>query len=223
MPEGFKLRICFRKSGRLRFLSHLETGRAWERAARRARLPYAVSQGFTPRMRIAFGPALPVGTAGEHEYLDIMLTRFVPVAEVTAALDAAVVPELGLVTCGYVSPAEASLASRLTIATYDVEIEGGSPHQELARSLTEFVGAGRLSVEHKGKQKVFDLSRALPKEPEVRTMEGRTVIRMWVRMGEQGSLRPEVFVAAAIGTGRVASVTRTELFIEDDKGWRRPL
>ncbi len=223
MPEGFKLRICFRKTGPLRFLSHLETGRAWERAARRAQLPYAVSQGFTPRMRIAFGPALPVGTAGEREYLDILLTRFIPVAEVTGALSSSAVPHLGLVECGYVSPAEASLASRLTIAVYDVEIERGGPQQEIARSLIALMGAGSLSVEHKGKQKVFDLSKALPKEPEVRSVEGRTIIRMWVRMGEQGSLRPEVFVAAAAGDVKVTSVTRTDLLIEDEQGWRRPL
>lgn len=223
MPDGFKLRICFRKSGRLRFLSHLETGRAWERAVRRANLPYAVSQGFSPRMRIAFGPALPVGTAGEREYVDILLKRFVPLAEVARALGSSVVPELGLVTCGYVSPAERSLASRLTIALYDVEIEGGSPQQEIERSLGELMGTGRLSVEHKGKQKVFDLSTALPKEPEARSVGGRTFIRMWVRMGEHGSLRPEVFVTAAIGPDRVVSVTRTDLLIEDDQDWRRPL
>ncbi|MHB1017477.1 MAG: TIGR03936 family radical SAM-associated protein [Coriobacteriia bacterium] len=223
MPEGFKLRICFRKTGPLRFLSHLETGRAWERAARRAGLPYAVSHGFTPRMRIAFGPALPVGTGGEREYVDILMTRFVPVAEVQQALSAMMVPELGLVSCGYVSPAESSLASRLTIAVYEVEIEGGSPQQEIERSLAALVGNGSLSVEHKGKQKVFDLSKALPKEPEVRLQEGRTIIRMWVRMGDQGSLRPEVFVTAAIGADRVMSVTRTDLLIESDQGWRRPL
>lgn len=223
MPEGFKLRICFRKTGPLRFLSHLETGRSWERAARRARLPYAVSHGFTPRMRIAFGPALPVGTGGEREYVDILMTRFVPVAEVRQALSAANVHELGLVDCGYVSPAEVSLASRLTIAVYEVEIEGGSPQQEIERSLAALVGNGSLSVEHKGKQKVFDLSKVLPKEPEVRSQEGRTIIRMWVRMGDQGSLRPEVFVTAAIGGDRVVSVTRTDLLIENDQGWRRPL
>lgn len=223
MAEGFRLRVCFHKVGRLRFLSHLETGRAWERAARRARLPYAVSQGFTPRMRLAFGPALPVGTAGLREYLDITLTRFVPVQEVEEALGAAIVPELGLVACRYVSPAEASLASRLTIAVYEIEIEGGSPQQEIERSLVALMGTGRLEVEHRGKQKVFDLATALPKEPEVRSSEGRTVVRMWVRMGEQGSLRPEVFITAAVGADRVASVTRTDLLIEDDQGWRPPL
>ncbi len=223
MAEGFKLRICFRKSGRLRFLSHLETGRAWERAARRAGLPYAVSQGFSPRMRIAFGPALPVGTAGEREYLDILLKRFVPIAEVTEALRASIVPELGLVTAQYVSPAERSLASRLTIAVYEVEIEGGSPQQEIERSLSALMGTGRLSVDHKGKQKIFELTTALPKEPEVRSHEGRTIVRMWVRMGERGSLRPEVFIAAAIGPDHVTSVTRTDLLIEDEQGWRRPL
>lgn len=223
MPEGFRLRVCFRKTGRLRFLSHLEMTRAWERAARRAGLPYAVSHGFTPRMRISFGPALPVGTAGEREYVDIVLTRFVPAGEVKRSLEESMVPELAPVECGYVSPSEGSLASRLTIAVYDVEIEGRIPQQEIQRSLVELVGSGRLHVEHKGKEKVFDLAQALPKEPEVRSCGSRIVVRVWVRIGEHGSLRPEALVSAALGQDVTCKATRSDLLMEGDEGWRRPL
>jgi len=223
VAEGFRLRVCFRKAGRLRYLSHLETGRAWERAARRAGLPYAVTQGYNPRMKVAFGPALPVGTAGMREYLDITLTRFVPVAQVQEGLRASIVEELAPVECGYVSPTEPSLASRLTIAEYEVELERGVPPQELERSLDALMRTGGLETEHKGKQKFFDLAVALPKEPEVMSDAGRAAVRVWVRMGPHGSLRPETFMSAAIGPGRPVAVTRTELFIEDEQGWIRPL
>ena len=63
----FRLRVSFAKTGRLRFLSHLEVVHALERAVRRTELEYAVTQGFNPRMKIAFGPALPVGTAGQRQ------------------------------------------------------------------------------------------------------------------------------------------------------------
>ena len=59
----FRLRVTFCKQGRLALLSHLEVARALERAVRRAGLPYAVSQGFSPHMKIAFGAALPWGWA----------------------------------------------------------------------------------------------------------------------------------------------------------------
>ena len=77
-PRLFRLRVTFRETGRLAMLSHLELARALERAVRRAQLPFAVSQGFSPHMRIAFGAALPVGVGGTAEIFDLFLTRRVP-------------------------------------------------------------------------------------------------------------------------------------------------
>jgi radical SAM-linked protein len=174
-------------------------------------------------MRIGFGPALPVGTAGEREYFDLTLTRFIPPAEVCSALEAATVEELGPVACGYVSGKEQSLAAALTIAIYDVKVEGGISHEELERSLEALMRTGTLSVEHKGKQKVFDLADALPKEPVVTSHEEIPTVRITVRMGERGSLRPETLVAAALGTTVPTVVTRTDLLVDDEGVWRRPL
>jgi len=72
-PVRLRLRFC--KEGVLRFLSHLEVVSAFHRAFRRAGIPVAHSQGFNPRPRMAFGPALPVGAAGLREYLDAELTH----------------------------------------------------------------------------------------------------------------------------------------------------
>ncbi len=223
MAEGFRLRVCHRKSGRLRFLSHLEVVRACERAARRAALPYAVSQGFTPRMRMSFGPALPVGTAGEREYYDLTLTRYLPAAEVCASLTAVTAEDLAPLRCGYVTAREPSLAAALTIAMYELSLEGGIPPEELQGSLHGLMVAGTISVEHKGKQKVYDLVEALPKEPEVTSVGDRTLVRLAVRMGEHGSLRPEVLIRSALGRNIRAVVTRTDLLIDDEGVWRRPL
>ena len=74
-PNLFRLRMTFCKQGRLAMLSHLEVARALERAVRRAGLPFAVSQGFSPHMKIAFGAALPVGVGGTHELADLQMTR----------------------------------------------------------------------------------------------------------------------------------------------------
>lgn len=222
-PDLFRLRVCFGKTGRLRFLSHLETIKACERSARRARLPYAVSQGFTPRMRIAFGPALPVASAGEREYYDLWLTRYIPADEVQAALSASSVPELAPRACAYVSQAERSLAAVLTVALYDVEVEGGPSEEDIARALATLRQGGSFTTEHKGKNKVFDLATALPKEPEVVSHEGIARVRIAVRMGDHGSLRPDVFVGAAVGAAARLTVTRTDLLIEDEGVWRRPL
>ena len=60
-PQLFKLRVRYVKEGRLRYLAHLEVLRTVERIVRRAGLPYAVTQGFSPHMRAGFSSALPVG------------------------------------------------------------------------------------------------------------------------------------------------------------------
>jgi radical SAM-linked protein len=223
VAEGFRLRVCYRKTGRLRHLSHLETIRACERAVRRAALPYAVSQGFTPRMKIAFGPALPVGTAGEREYFDLTLTRFVPVAEVLEVLGKVTVADVGPVACGYVPAQERSLAAALTIAVYDVEMEGGIPHDEVESALRALLRSGTLDIDHKGKHKVFDLAEVLPKEPEVSSDGDAVTVRFTIRMGERGSLRPDTVIAAALGRPAVVKATRVDLFAEREEGWLRPL
>lgn len=174
-------------------------------------------------MRIAFGPALPVGTAGEHEYFDLVLTRFVPPDEVCSRLTAVTADDLAPVRCGYVLGSEPSLAAALTIATYQLNVKGGIPPEDLQRALDALVRAGSLSIEHKGKRKVFDLAEALPKEPEVTSDEDHVVVRLTVRMGEQGSLRPEVLMRSALGHDVGATVTRTDLLIDDEGVWRSPL
>jgi hypothetical protein len=68
-----RLRVCFAKHGKVRFTSHRDVARMWERAIRRTGLPVAYSQGFSPRPRLHFGLALPTGHESRAEYLDVDL------------------------------------------------------------------------------------------------------------------------------------------------------
>ena len=70
-----KLRLRYTKLGKVRFTSHRDTARIWERALRRAGLPVATARGFTPRPRLSFGLALPTGAESIAEYLDIDARR----------------------------------------------------------------------------------------------------------------------------------------------------
>ncbi|MCX8006782.1 MAG: TIGR03936 family radical SAM-associated protein, partial [Coriobacteriia bacterium] len=157
----FRLRVTYRKTGMLRFLSHLETARACERAIRRAGLPYAVTHGFNPHMRIAFGPALPVGTAGLAEMYDLWLTAHVPAERVLAALAAVTREELAPVEARYVDPKAPSLAASAVVAHYEVTVTGSAEVAErIEAGVERIVGSGTLRVEHKGKEKVFVLAEA---------------------------------------------------------------
>lgn len=68
-----RLRIQFSKLGKVRFTSHRDVARIWERALRRAELPVAYSEGFNPRLKMSFGLALSTGHESDVEYIDIDL------------------------------------------------------------------------------------------------------------------------------------------------------
>lgn len=118
-PDLFRLRVTFRKAGRCAMLSHLEIARALERAVRRAGLPYAVSQGFSPHMKIAFGAALPVGVGGLEEIFDVQLLRWVDPAEALAALQRSSVEDLMPSACAYIGPREAAASVAFPVGEYE--------------------------------------------------------------------------------------------------------
>lgn len=228
-PGEFRLRIEYGKRGRLRHLSHLEVVRAMERAIRRARLDVAVTRGFNPHMKVAFGPALPVGTEGLSEFLDVWLTRYTEARRVLVGMRDVTPEDLAPIEARFVEARVPSLTAALNIGTYHIEATGREITTERAQAaLSQVITEGRLEVEHKGKTKVYDLTRSLPKEPRVTDREGGADIELAVRMGPEGALRPETLIRAAFAnTGVEVSAVRTtrlQTLIEDDEGvWSRPV
>ncbi len=96
-PPVQRLRVRYAKRGRLRFTSHRDFSRAFERAVFRARLPMAYSSGFNPHPRISYAGAAPTGSASEAEYLELALAEVVDPASVHAALDEAMPDGLDVV------------------------------------------------------------------------------------------------------------------------------
>ncbi|MGO8871553.1 MAG: TIGR03936 family radical SAM-associated protein [Acidimicrobiales bacterium] len=68
-----RIRLRFTKLGKIRFTSQRDVARMWERALRRASLPLAYTEGFSPRPQLSFGLALPTGCESLAEYLDVEL------------------------------------------------------------------------------------------------------------------------------------------------------
>ena len=88
-PPVQRLRLRYAKRGRLRFTSHRDFSRAFERAVFRARIPMAYSSGFNPHPRISYAGAAPTGSASEAEYLEIALAEEIDPAWAHEAIDAA--------------------------------------------------------------------------------------------------------------------------------------
>jgi radical SAM-linked protein len=117
VPPVQTLQVRYAKRGRMRFASHRDFQRAWERALRRARVPMAYSAGFSPHPKVSYAGAAPTGAASEAEFLEIGVVRQVDPSVLRAELDAAL-PE-GLDVVGIVEAAgplgEALRASRWRI------------------------------------------------------------------------------------------------------------
>src|SRR4029453_1185871 len=88
-----RCRIRFAKRGKVRFTSHRDLARIWERALRRAEVPIAYTEGFSPRPKLSFGLALSTGHESEGEYLDVAL-RTAPGDDELAALPGRLAPAL---------------------------------------------------------------------------------------------------------------------------------
>ncbi len=145
-----RLRIRYAKRGPLRFTSHRDFARAFERAIRRAGVPIAYSQGFSPHPKISYASAAPTGAASEAEYLEIGLQAIADPAQVRAALDAALSPGLDVLDVR-VATGSASLADRINASRWRVELPDVPP-ASLADAVTAFLAAEEVMVERLTKQ-----------------------------------------------------------------------
>lgn len=158
-PPVQRLRIRYAKRGRLRFTSHRDFSRAFERAVFRARLPMAYSSGFNPHPRISYAGAAPTGSASEAEYLEIALAQIVDPAAVHAELEEALPPGLDVLEV-VVSPG-GSLADRLEASRWEIRIAGEADAARTA--VATFLAAAEVPVERMTKKglRTFDCRSAV--------------------------------------------------------------
>jgi radical SAM-linked protein len=124
-PTVQRVRLRFAKRGRLRFLSHRDVARSFERAVRRAGVPVAHSHGFSPHPRLSWVGAAPTGTASEAEFVEIGLTRPMEPAALAAALDSALPDGLDVLAAAVAEGAP--LAERIEASQWVVELPGVEP------------------------------------------------------------------------------------------------
>lgn len=159
MDQGQRLYIVFSRGRRLRFLSHLDMMRLWERALRRAQLPLHYSQGYHPHPRLSLALPLAVGMTAGAEWLECELGAPVSVAEVRLGLSAQL--PAGIALCQVIeAPYKApSLASRLRTSTYEATVHRPLPQDEVQSRVERLRRAAQWIVEepHKGRMRSVDV------------------------------------------------------------------
>lgn len=193
----FRLRINYTKERRLRYLSHLETIRCLERCIRRAGLPFAVSEGFSPHMRTAFGWALGVGIASTDEYLDLWLTEYVPAQKVLDAFEGTLPDGMRILGAQYVASSDKSLTEEFPRSQYICEFEAGEELLDAANeALCALLDRGELLVIRKKKEKTVSFEGLLENVPRFEvSQDGKLFFEMRTFTEGKGSLRPDLFCA----------------------------
>ena len=159
-----KVRVRFDKRGKIRFLSHRDLARVWERALRRAGIRVAYSEGFSPRPRLSFGLALSTGHESLGEYLDVDLhddadvgpedlpNRVTPHLPAGMTAQAAIALELGT----------ESLQSAVISSAWRIEVVGPDG-AALAAAIDRVLATDELpvTVERKGTETTLDARPAI--------------------------------------------------------------
>ena len=155
-----RLRIRYAKRGRLRFTSHRDFSRAFERAVARAQVPVAYSSGFNPHPRISYAGAAPTGSASEAEYLELAMAEEVDPAWLRTALDEALPDGLDLVTVVVAGPG--SLADRLEGSRWRLTLPGVS-EQRAQAAVEALLAATEVRVQRMTKKglREFDCREAV--------------------------------------------------------------
>lgn len=155
-----KLRVRHSKIGKVRFTSHRDLARMWERALRRVGLPVATSEGFTPRPKIGFGLALPTGAESLAEYVDIDLRESLQtddLAAVGASLSDALPIGIDVLVVAERTAPGGSLQEIVTSCTWELwSPQLDLEHHHDARRLLEATSLV-MERERKGKRSADDV------------------------------------------------------------------
>ena len=138
------LLVRYAKRGKMRFASHLDVARAFERGVRRAGLPIAYSAGFTPHPKISYAGGAPTGVASEAEYLSLTLTTQAEADAVRGRLNAAL-PD-GIDVIAVTEDSGGLPASRLTASEWQVALPGLRP-DDVVPAVNKFLALTEAPVE----------------------------------------------------------------------------
>ena len=188
----------------MRFTSHRDFSRAFERAVFRARVPMAYSSGFNPHPRISYAGAAPTGSASEAEYLELALAQVVVPADVHAMLDEALPP--GLDVLEVVESPGGSLADLLEASRWRIGLS--ADHAAVADAVARFLAADEVLVERMTKKgmREFDARGAvlsLVVDAADEAAPGRTSMDVVLRHGTP-AVRPDDVLRGLDGRGRPA-------------------
>jgi radical SAM-linked protein len=210
-----RIRITFVKQGPLRYTGHLDLHKLWERAARRAALPLAYSQGFHPQPKMNMAAALPLGFSSRCEVMDMKLEHEISLDDLPTRLNTTLPPGLQVVDVQQVDERAPALQTQVRSAEYEATLTDSFDRSELERKVHSLIEAKTLPRERRGK--MYDL-RPLIEELQLMESDGlplkpKIFMRLAAREGATG--RPEEVLGALGIPFEETRIERTHLIFSE--------
>ena len=198
-----RVRLRFSKLGKIRFTSHRDLARLWERALRKAEVPVAYSAGFSPRPKVSFGLALSTGHESLAEYLDVDIDTAaaeaagqpIDVPALPARLTPALPMGMDVTAAVVIEPGTPSLQESVTSCTWRIEVLGASV-AEVQEAVGALLAAETVLVarQRKGKDVVDDVRAGVVDVELVGATEGGVELEA-VLLVHPRSVRPAELIS----------------------------
>lgn len=218
-PDRFRYRIEFEKLSPMRFTGHLDLYRTWERTLRRAGLPLAYSQGYSPHPRIHLACALPLGCTSDCELADVWLEQGWEPEAILQALRRSTPPGLAVRSVRFIEYAEPALQRQVRSAEYRVDVDPGGL-TSVEESVRALLSASSLIRERRGKS--YDL-RPLVETLALESGEsGQASLMMRLAAREAATGRPEEVLQALGLDPMLHPVRRIGLILASEEAFGQP-
>lgn len=218
------MRLCviFSKGPEVRFVSHLDVQRLFQRAFRRAKLPLAYSQGFNPHPLISFATALSVGCTSKGEYLDVTLTESVSEEALIEAVSKTLPKGIGIVGIFDLGDSRKSLTSAMKSAEYSVKAAFNRPiaYNELKSALDDLLSREIIvDKKTKGGIKPTDI-RPMVLSAEIVSVTGESAeFALTGVLSAEGGLNPEMLLnelLKKLSADATFETERTKIFLDTE-------
>jgi len=235
-----RVRFRFSKQGKVRFTSHRDVARLWERALRRAELPVALTEGFSPRPKVHFGLALSTAHESFGEYLDVDFREpeadVLDIDELPALISPMLPTGITVGAAAVITTGETSLQEAVTSCSWTIQAVGLDPPLATA-AVERMLAASEISVtrQRKGNDVTDDIRpyvlhlAVLGPVPAVLTPSGNSIITPAGALLEAElatkprGLRPSELLAALEPPAEEGLVCRTHQWITLDGARHEPL
>jgi radical SAM-linked protein len=211
-----RLRINFSRGSELKFISHLDLIRLWQRALNRAGIAVAYSEGYNPHPRLSLAAPLALGVTSEAELMDIVLARFVSPHAFSAAVSQQLPGGIAIRQVYNAALTMPSMQSQMRFAEYTVVLTTDKERPEIEAAIADLLQKKNLPWQHQrdtGPHK-YDLRALIEDIRLIDWQSGRCTIGMKLRCDSRGSGRPEQ-VTVALGFERYPeSIHRTRLILQ---------